>query len=86
MSNFFASWKAAQEKINFVKSHDVDFPISRLCQELRLSTSTYYRFQKRLIHKNQQDELDYQILKSVFDQHHACYGYRRLKIALQREH
>ncbi|WP_425289045.1 IS3 family transposase [Spiroplasma endosymbiont of Clivina fossor] len=57
------------------------YSIKVLCKILNVNRTNYYK--QRFNNKNDFKEIN--IIKKIFEKHKKCYGYRRLKIAIEKE-
>ena len=71
-------------RFQFIKDHQDECPVTRMCKVLNVSPSGYYAWRKRPVSKREMANQElYKKIKAVYNQNHEVYGSPRIYRALK---
>ena len=73
-----------KEKVIVISALKSEYKLKTLLLMINLKKSTFYYEIKRIYHDKYSEIKE--LLKKIFYSNYSCYGYRRLKVALFKEH
>lgn len=76
---------------SFTQRNNIKLSISQMCKLAKVSRSGYYQYKKKMsdtrkTEKDFQDELDYKMIKEVFEDHNIEKGGRQIKMQVLRKY